>query len=153
MRAWSLRLLRDPVLTVANTVVALAVTWLLTVLIGGWLVSLFDPVEGYWHGVYCAVGHMTTHGCDVEPTKGAGRFVSGALQVWGIIITASVVAHAIGSLIKDRNEFSDEEQQQLKESVSRNVELTRDLVARVETLCAAQGVGGGKWTPEYLEKT
>lgn len=109
----------DPVLTIANTVLALTVTWILTALVGGLLVSIFDPVEGYGHGIYCAVGHMTTHGCDVEPTKGAGRFVSAGLQVWGVIITAAVVAHAIGSLIKDSKEFNDDDKQEILDQLTR----------------------------------
>lgn len=131
VRSWARGLLRDPVLTVANTLVALGVTWLVTALVGGWLVSSFDPVEGYWHGVYCAVGHMTTHGCDVEPTKGAGRFVSASLQVWGVLITAAVVAHAIGRLIQDRDKFDDEEQEQLKLEVHQCREMLRTLTFRL----------------------
>lgn len=131
-RAFLGRCWRDPLLTIANTPLALAVTLVVTLLVSGGLFCLVEgvPVED---GLYWAVTTMSTTGYgDVTPQATAGKVLAGALMLWSIFYLLPAAIFHIGErLIVSVHQFSHEEQRHLLGTVD---DVKRDVAHLLSTL-------------------
>lgn len=111
-----LRALRhDPLVTIANTIPALLATLVLTLLGFAGVFSVVENID-YQDALYWSVVTMSTTGYgDISPATDAGRLVAGALMLWSIFfLLPAAIYHVAERLIQDRDEWSHEEQVQLR---------------------------------------
>lgn len=112
------RCYRDPLLTIANTPMVLAVTLTLTWLLAGAAFASLEDVS-FTDGLYWSVTTMTTTGYgDLSPATPAGRVLAGSLMVWSIFfLLPAAIYHVAERLIHDRDEWTHEEQRELLTTV------------------------------------
>lgn len=142
---------RGLLVALANTPAVLTAT-----LVGTWAVAgaLFTVLEGVplEDGLYWSAVTMTTTGYgDVSPAGTAGRVLAGVLMIWSIFfLIPAAIWHVADRLLQDRDEWTHEEQVQLREDLQRILvgmerlsapaaqdEGTLERLERVERLLAA----------------
>lgn len=100
---------------IANTPLVLLVTLITTLAVSAAGFALLEdiPVDD---ALYWAVVTMTTTGYgDISPATDAGRLLAGALMLWSIFfLLPAAIYHVAERLIHDRDEWSHEEQVQLR---------------------------------------
>ncbi len=122
------RFVRDPLITIANSRWTVLTALSLTVLIYAGIFCLLEqsnphlqghPKAGYWVACYWAITTMTTVGYgDVSPVTTQGQFVACTLMLWSTFFLLPVaVVNVYNGVVKDRNEWSDAEQEQLKNDI------------------------------------
>lgn len=121
--------LRDPLITIANSRYLVVGTLTTTVLVFAGIFCALEqsnphlaghPKHGYWVACYWAITTMTTVGYgDVSPVTTQGEFISNVLMLWSTFFLLPIaIGHIIGSLLRDRDKFTDDEQEQLKADVA-----------------------------------
>lgn len=114
MTFWK-RCWRDPLLTIANTPLALVVTLVATLFISAAMFSLLEDASAmdaiYWAGVT-----MTTTGYgDVTPATAGGKVLSVSLMFWSVFyMLPAAIYHVADRLIHNRDAWTHEEQMQLR---------------------------------------
>ncbi|MEV4517750.1 potassium channel family protein [Dactylosporangium sp. NPDC049525] len=101
---------------IANSVKATVATYLVLMLIGGTLYSLFEDKsfgDSFWWAVVTAstVGYGDTY-----PTTTPGRIVAGFLiSIMVLVVIPLITAHFASKLIVDNDAFRHEEQEEIKQ--------------------------------------
>jgi voltage-gated potassium channel len=129
-----LRALRhDPLVTIANTIPALLATLVLTLLGFAGVFSVVEHID-YQDALYWSVVTMSTTGYgDISPATDAGRLVAGALMLWSIFfLLPAAIYHVAERLIQDRDEWSHEEQVQLRTDLHEIKGLLNNIRAQSE---------------------
>ena len=114
---------------IANSVKATVATYLVLMLIGGTLYSLFEHKsfgDSFWWAVVTAstVGYGDTY-----PTTTPGRIVAGFLiSIMVLVVIPLITAHFASKLIVDSDAFRHEEQEEIKE----NLRVIRATLERLE---------------------
>lgn len=112
--------LRDPLLTLANTPLALLVT-----LIGSWLVAsaAFSALEDVTltDALYWSITTMTSTGYgDVTPKTDAGKVLAGVYMSWSLFfLLPAAIFHMGERILHDRHQFDHEEQELVKARLER----------------------------------
>lgn len=123
------RFARDPLLTIANSRHLVVMALVTTVLISAAAFTILEQSNphlqghakaGYWVACYWAITTMTTVGYgDVSPVTTQGQFLANCLMLWStFFLLPIVVGHVFTSLFKDRNEWTDAEQESLKADIA-----------------------------------
>lgn len=115
---WLRRFYRDPLLTIANTPFVLGVTLFTTWFVAGAAFAVIENVK-VTEGLYWSVVTMTTTGYgDVSPATGIGQILAGVLMVWSIFfLLPAAIYHVAERLIVDNDEWTHEEQVQLRDDL------------------------------------
>jgi voltage-gated potassium channel len=101
---------------IANSVKATVATYLVLMLVGGTLYSIFEDKsfgDSFWWAVVTAstVGYGDTY-----PTTTSGRIVAGFLiSIMVLVVIPLITAHFASKLIVDNDAFRHEEQEEIKE--------------------------------------
>lgn len=120
---------RDPLVTIANSRYLILTTLSLTILVFAAAFCLAEqnnphlqghPKGGYWVACYWAITTMTTVGYgDVSPVTTQGQFIANVLMLWAtFFLLPMAVAHVISRLLRNRNEWTHEEQVQLLQDIA-----------------------------------
>jgi voltage-gated potassium channel len=129
--------LKDPLVTIANSRYLVVGTLTVTVLVFAGAFCLMEqsnphlaghPKHGYWVACYWAITTMTTVGYgDVTPVTTQGQFLANVLMLWSTFFLLPIaIGHIIGSLLRDRDKFTNEEQEQLKTDMAELKALVRN---------------------------
>lgn len=127
------RCYRDPLLTIANTPLVLAGTLFMTWVLAGVGFAVLEDV-GLGDGLYWSVVTMTTTGYgDLSPATSSGRVLAGLLMVWSIFyLLPAAIYHVAERLIHDRDEWTHEEQVELRRTMH-EIRTTLNHLASKET--------------------
>lgn len=106
-------------LLIANNIKYVFLAYLCSLTIASLLFSLLEGVS-YLDSLYWAcVTSLTIGYGDYSPHTVAGKILAIVCgHFWIFFIIPSVISHILASLIKNRNEFTHEEQEDIKESLS-----------------------------------
>jgi voltage-gated potassium channel len=128
---WPVRSAYRGLVWVANSPRALLGAYLVFLVVGGTLYSLFED-KNFGDSVWWAVVTASTVGYgDTYPTTGAGRIVAGVLiSVMVLLVIPLITAHFASKLIVDQDAFRHDEQEEIKQNLRRVRELTEELAAR-----------------------
>lgn len=139
--------------TLANTPAVLAVTLVATWVLAGALFTMLEDVS-FEDGLYWSAVTMTTTGYgDLSPASTAGRVLAGVLMIWSIFfLIPAAIWHVADRLLQDRDEWTHEEQVQLREDLHRitagmerlstEVAQEDDVRARLDRIERCLGAGG-----------
>lgn len=134
--------MRDPLITIANSRYLVISVITGTILVFAAVFCLLEqsnphlqghPKSGFWVACYWAITTMTTVGYgDVTPVTVQGEFLANALMLWSTFFLLPIaIGHIIGSLLRDRDKFTNEEQEQVKADLATIKAILQDQDARM----------------------
>lgn len=130
----ALEKLRDPITTLANSGKLLITVFTVLILFGAVSHMVLED-STFGDGLWWAIVTASTVGYgDISPATASGRIVAGILiGSMVFLVVPLVVTYLVTKLVEDRNEFTHEEQEELKRN-------QRELIEEVKLLRAALAV-------------
>lgn len=112
-------MLKSSILYMANNIVGLLIIYIISLISTGFIFSVLESTT-FLNGLYWAVTTALSIGYgDVLPTKTITKIIFMVMSnVWLLLIIPSIVANIIITALKDVNEFTDSEQEEIKESLN-----------------------------------
>ena len=107
------------VLYMANNIRGILLIYFISLLSTGYLFSYLENIS-FLDGIYWAVTTALSSGYgDISPTQLPSKILFIIMSnVWLLLIIPSIVANIIITALKDVNEFTDSEQEEIKESLN-----------------------------------
>jgi len=136
------RFARDPLITIANSRWLLVGSLAMTILAFAAVFCALEqdnehlkghPKYGYWVACYWAITTMTTVGYgDVSAPDAAGQFVSCLLMLWSTFFLLPIaITNVYSGFVKDRDKWTNEEQEALKAQLAEIRQILSDQDARM----------------------
>ena len=121
---------------VANSIKVLLVIHFTSILVAASLFFLFEPNMDIQKSLYFTQVTAATIGYgDIYPVTGNGRLTMAFFaNFWGLLIYPLLVANIIVKLIDNRNEFTHEEQEELKRQNKLLIDKMSDLTKVIHDL-------------------
>lgn len=112
-------MLKSFIIYMANNIIGLLVIYIISLISTGFIFSVLESTT-FLNGLYWAVTTALSIGYgDVLPTKTSTKIIFMIMSnVWLLLIIPSIVANIIITALKDVNEFTDAEQEEIKENLN-----------------------------------
>lgn len=112
-------MLKSSVIYMANNIIGLLVIYIVSLISTGFIFSVLESTT-FLNGLYWAVTTALSIGYgDTLPTKTSTKIIFMIMSnVWLLLIIPSIVANIIITALKDINEFTDVEQEEIKHNLN-----------------------------------
>lgn len=112
-------MLKSFIIYMANNIAGLLIIYITSLIGTGFIFSVLESTS-FLNGFYWAVTTALSIGYgDILPTKTATKIIFMIMSnIWLLLIIPSIVANIIITALKDVNEFTDAEQEEIKENLN-----------------------------------
>lgn len=105
---------------ISNNIKYVIYTYLVSLLLGALLFSYIENQSLINSFYWCCITSLTIGYGDVTPQTSIGKVLSIVFgHFWIFFIIPSVISHILSNLIKNKNEFTHEEQEEIKDCLKR----------------------------------
>ena len=112
-------MLKSFIIYISNNIVGLLIIYIISLISTGFIFSILESTT-FLNGMYWAVTTALSIGYgDVLPTHTSTKIIFIIMSnIWLLLIIPSIVANIILTALKDVNEFTDAEQEEIKHNLN-----------------------------------